>query len=271
MSKFCFKHNATVEAEFCARRYQKATFNPDDFSLELCRTCADGLEAFRWKESFKDKDNGKGRKFSDRPVIAKKPYKCRFCETPTSSADRVCLKCQLEGKIAPEEDEAESKDSRRADCEGRNHAPAKEKEEIMGGVTSSKICVDCEKEYQPTNNVQKRCPGCKAIHAAKSHKEYDAARYEQRKTQASRERVPRQKKGASIPQGNIGPTESEPEPFPEPFPEIDPRSYIIEVDFRRYPKLHQSLLVMASEDIRTPGDQLMFLLRNTLTEMEDRA
>jgi hypothetical protein len=47
--------------------------------------------------------------------------------------------------------------------------------------------------------------------------------------------------------------------------------YVIKVDFFRYPKLHERLLKMSEEDIRNPGDQLLFLIRNTLTEMELQA
>ena len=47
------------------------------------------------------------------------------------------------------------------------------------------------------------------------------------------------------------------------------KSYTVTVDFVRYPKLHDRLLKMSDDEIRTPGDQLMYLLRNTLQSMED--
>lgn len=266
-----------VETEFCARRYQKATFNPDDFSLEPCRTCADGKEAFGiWKDSFKDKENGRGKQFSDRLIIRTKPYKCRFCNTPTSAENRICLKCQIEGRTAEEEGARNeergireekrdhNKDSGQAGmttCRGAVPAPSDRKEEIMPGVTSAKICIDCGREYAPTSNVQKRCEICKVKHNTEGRKNYDAT-HKDKKSQASRERVPRQQKADQLPQGKHranGGGESEPE------------TYTIAVDFSRFPKLHQRLMKMADDEIRKPGDQLLFMLKNTLVQLEERA
>ncbi|MEW6485773.1 MAG: hypothetical protein AB1423_14365 [Pseudomonadota bacterium] len=247
----CTKYNSAcrLPAKTCAKRYQKATFNPEDGSLDPCRKCDEGKKNFgEWKESFSTQPAQK--KFSDHPnFVSTKPYICRFCETPTTSTDRICLKCQIEGKKTEEKYE---------NCRGLVPAPSDRKEEVMGGVTSSKVCVDCKQEYKPTSNVQKRCMEC-----AKKHKiSVDRERRERirEKPQVSRERVPRQSKAAS-PQGNIGPDGGR---------ETEPETYTITVDFTRFPKLHQRLTAMANEEIRNPGDQLLFMLKNTLGEMEAR-
>jgi hypothetical protein len=51
----------------------------------------------------------------------------------------------------------------------------------------------------------------------------------------------------------------------------DNGKYIITVDFSRYPKLHERLIVKAKEEFREPGYQLMAMLHHTLNEMEARA
>lgn len=119
----------------------------------------------------------------------------------------------------------------------------------MPGVTSAKICIDCGKEYAPTSNVQKKCPACKAEHKKKVDRENKL----KRKPQASRERVPRQQKADQLPR------------------ESEPETYTIAVDFSRFPKLHQRLMKMADDEIRKPGDQLLFMLKNTLVQLEERA
>ncbi len=47
--------------------------------------------------------------------------------------------------------------------------------------------------------------------------------------------------------------------------------YLIIVDFSRYPRLHERLLAKAENEIRTPGEQLMWMIKNTLVSMEARA
>lgn len=258
----CTKYpgSCKVETEFCARRYQKATFNPDDFSLEPCRTCADGKEAFGiWKDSFKDKENGRGKRFTDGSAITKKPYKCRFCETPTSSADRICLKCQIEGKKElkdvnrdrnPLSGKAVDRDRSTlsvADTDtdtenghglfGQRITVFTEKEDIMG----TKVCEKCG--TPASSNAQPACKECGVLFGKKGRKI----------SQASRERVPRQQKADQLPR------------------ESEPETYTIAVDFSRFPKLHQRLMKMADDEIRKPGDQLLFMLKNTLVQLEERA
>ena len=48
-------------------------------------------------------------------------------------------------------------------------------------------------------------------------------------------------------------------------------TYIIEVNFTRYPKLHEKLIERADNEIREPGAQLMYMLRETLQGLEERA
>jgi hypothetical protein len=271
MDIVCTQYNSacSLSVETCAKRYQKATFNPDDGSLDPCRKCDDGKKNFDiWKESFKGQDTDR-KKFSDLPIKDKKPYKCRFCETPTAFADRVCLKCQIEGK----KDKDEGRRMKDENCRGAVPAPRtsapeqsfrEKKEEIMGGakVVSAKICVACGREYKPTSNVQKRCPGCAAEHKKERDKLFKENKIAGKpKPQASHERDPRQSKAAIVPQGNIGPKGGR---------VSEPEIYTITVDFARFPKLHERLINIANDEIRNPGDQLLFMLKNTFETMEER-
>jgi len=52
---------------------------------------------------------------------------------------------------------------------------------------------------------------------------------------------------------------------------IMPETYTVAVDFSRLPKLHGNLKRIAEEEIRTPGDQLLYMLRHSLAEMEEKA
>lgn len=254
----CNQYNSacTLSVETCAKRYQKATFNPDDMSLDPCRKCPDGKKNFdAWKDSFKNE--GKEKRFVDMPVVTKKQYKCRFCGTPTVSAGKICLKCQIEGRTAEEGEEGIKATGNRHEDRGTRKEGIKEynrkdsdqagmtnsEEEVMGtGVIGSKVCIDCKKMYKPTSNVQKRCPECKAEHK----REIDRVN----KTKA-----------AVVPQGNTGPNGGR---------ESGAETYTITVDFSRFPKLHERLVNMADEEIRVPGDQLLFMLKNTLETMEER-
>lgn len=242
----CTKYNSTctLSAESCAKRYQKATFNPGDGSLDPCRKCDDGKRNFEiWKKSFTEGQEENKEKFPGHPVIAKKPYKCRFCETPTVSAERICLKCQIEGK----KDKDEGRRMKDENCRGEVSSPDKEKEEVMG----TKICKKCG--TPASSNAQPDCKSCGEVFSEKAGK---------LKAQVSRERAPRHTKEApAMPQGKIGPDGGR---------ESEPGNYMINVDFSRYPKLHERLIRMADEDIRNPGDQLLYMLKNTLGEMEAR-
>jgi len=42
---------------------------------------------------------------------------------------------------------------------------------IMSFVTEIKTCIDCRKEYNPTSNVQKRCPDCGVLHKMNKKRE----------------------------------------------------------------------------------------------------
>lgn len=217
----CNQYNSscTLSVETCAKRYQKATFNPDDMSLDPCRKCPDGKKNFDvWKDSFEN-EGGKKR-FVDMSVVTKKQYKCRFCGTPTASSISICLKCQIEGRTPEEKDEGGKKATGNRH-EERGDKKDNRKDSGQAGMTNSaegvmgtKVCLKCG--TPASSNVQ---------------------------------------------QGNIG---------PEGGRGSESETYTITVDFSRFPKLHERLVNMADEEIRVPGDQLLFMLKNTLETMEER-
>jgi hypothetical protein len=247
MSRICKKYNSnpdssgcTVTTEFCARRYQKATFNPDDSGIEHCRTCEDGKKAFEeWKDTFNNGPQIQPVKHTR--FTTPRTKQCPICGEKTHS--RICVKCKLKRKEKEESIE-------------------KQEEAVMSFKNGHKKCTyskeDCPKQIWK----EKLC----YRHWHREHPDQKKTASKQDKFQVSHERSPRQEKVHTA-QGNLGPNggrASEPE-------NLSFTGYIIKVDFSRYPKLHERLLKMSDEDIRNPGDQLMFLIRNTLTQMEAQA
>jgi hypothetical protein len=249
MSHICKKYpgDCVVEEVFCSKRYKKALDSPDEGGLEFCRSCDSGKTAW---EALK--------------VEAAKQPLCNICGHPMKNINGgMCTPCQVKTAREKAKIQGEEKEESTKNTGG-----------IMGNrVTSSKVCIDCGQEYKPTSNVQKRCSVCIPIHIKKSAEKYKENKAVKThvmsaKSQASQTGVTRAINKGRLTQGiDIGPKvgrASEPEI-------LICTDYVIKVDFVRYPKLHERLLKMSEDDIRTPGDQLMFLIRNTLSDMEAQA
>lgn len=131
---FCEEYNSTISYEFCARRYQKATENPNDASLMTCRECEHGKLIY--SEEPPEPVQHKHKKY-----VQKNIHPCPACGMETRG--KLCVICNTT--------KGEEKMTRKS-------------------LTKTKICQSCSNKYQPTSNVQKRCPECAAIKFAEKQK-----------------------------------------------------------------------------------------------------
>ncbi|HDH51242.1 MAG TPA: hypothetical protein ENH31_00460 [Nitrospirae bacterium] len=59
----------------------------------------------------------------------------------------------------------------------------------MAGIVKEKTCVDCEKTYEPTSNVQKRCPDCKEEHLKAKQPKLGGGRKKKKKREYTKRHV----------------------------------------------------------------------------------
>lgn len=177
--------------------------------------------------------------------------KCRNnCGRDTNASDRVCVICRMDSKSALN------------DMYTTLGGQKIEEEEEVANVGKSRICSDCSTEFEPTSNVQKRCLSCAQARKA----ENDRLRKEAKSFEPARAgRVKAGKADAVLPE-NFGKVDVK--QFGLTCPDSQGGVYIVVVDFKDFPELHSRLTAMAKDEIRRPEDQLLYLLRGTLQDME---
>lgn len=191
--------------------------------------------------------------------------RCRVCSGMTNERDGICRPCALfrKDEVAAllENGRQKIKDA------AKNITPSPLKGELKtnGGVEmrKNKRCGKCNTEA--TSNREKECRKCGEPFVKKA-----TVRSEKKKRgRPSKAVIPAApgifQKAAET---NSAKIKSAIVKHLQIHLEVE-KSYTVTVDFVRYPKLHDRLLKMSDDEIRTPGDQLMFLLRNTLQSMED--
>jgi hypothetical protein len=127
----------------------------------------------------------------------------------------------------------------------------------------TRTCKTCGKtaplDEFPRNSVCKygREPHCKACHAAKrklSGKKPAARTSEPRKTAAVVRAVTAVTAVAPVATPNVAPA----------MPNVAPQALIINVDFADHPQIHQQLMAIARDQMRTPAAQILWKLRMSL-------
>lgn len=179
------------------------------------------------------------------------------CGRLTNEKDGVCVPCKMINKtLAPA-----LKERAKSITRENMHIPGNGNGGNMAiHVAKEKICTDCNKPFKPASNVQQRCPSCKDIHQQNKKKEYQG-RYLKKK-----------RKTLSPPGRSTGsPLQDSPTSTLPIFPASPLSSngkYHVEVDFSRLPKLHAQLLKQAEQELRDPGNQLLFMLREEFEKLE---
>ena len=102
---------------------------------------------------------------------------CSECKRiETNNPDGICVICKIRERDGSYQYE-------------KKPEPETKQEGIMPPVTSIKICIDCQKEFKPTSNVQKRCVEC-----GKEHKLKRDQAFRERKKSLSHEIAEKQSK-----------------------------------------------------------------------------
>lgn len=224
------------------------------------------------------------------------PARCsNGCGRQTDNAGSMCTPCATLAEMLPKEREEDRENlacrkvmKSKTAHKGENpaHFPlelrgGEEKEEIKK-VEIMKGCNNIIDGKQCGRPVQKEKLCYKCYSAKHGHPPFGKAA--KNKTQVSSS-APGSKKGVNIGQGG---KESEPETKvtagaslavpqrekqiktgqAQDLPLQEPATYLVSVNFTRYPKLRQRLIQMAEENFREPGMQLLALVHGTLSKME---